>query len=115
MDLSYRDYLWTIFINTDYRGYKDLEPIVKFCFSKSFEDYSENSIKLYSILLSWFLTSSHRKLRDYSTKALVYILKDRIDILIEVLKRFENVKVSENHRLGTPWVGAGEEFDKIYG
>lgn len=91
MDLSYRDYIWTIFINTDYRRYKDLEPIVKFCFSKSFEDYSENSIKLYSILLSWFLTSSHRKLRDYSTKALVYILKDRIDILIEVLKRFENV------------------------
>lgn len=91
MDLAYRDYLWTIFINTDYRGYKDLEPIVKFCFSKSFASYSENSIKLYSIMLSWFLTSSHRKLRDYSTKALVYILKDRIDILIEVLKRFENV------------------------
>lgn len=37
------------------------------------------------------LTSSHRKLRDYSTKALVYILKNNIDILIEILKQFENV------------------------
>lgn len=91
MDLSYRDYLWTIFVNRYYRESNDLEGIVKFCFSKSFAEYSENSIKLYSIMLSWFLTSSHRKLRDYSTKALVYILKDRIDILIEVLKRFENV------------------------
>lgn len=91
MDLSYRDYLWTIFINNDYRGYNDLDFIVKFCFTKSFASYSKNSIKLYSIMLSWFLTSSHRKLRDSSTKALVYILKDRIDILIDVLKRFENV------------------------
>ena len=90
-DLAYRDYLWTIFINKDYLKSNDLEAIVKFCFSKSFADYSENSIKLYSIMLSWFLTSSHRKLRDYSTKALVYILKDRIYMLIELLKRFENV------------------------
>lgn len=36
-------------------------------------------------------------------------------LITSVAKRFENVKVSENHRLGTPWIGAGEEFDKIYG
>lgn len=91
MSLPYRDYSWTIFLNKYYRGHEDLKTIIKFCFSKSFANYSKNSMKLYSIMLAWFLTSSHRGLRDYSTKALVYILKDRIDILIEVLKRFENV------------------------
>lgn len=91
MSLPYRDYLWTIFLNKYYRSHEDLKTITKFCFSNSFANYSNNSIKLYSIMLSWFLASSHRGLRDYSTRALVYILKDRIDILIEVLKRFENV------------------------
>ncbi len=91
MSLPDRDYLWTIFINKDYMESDDLETIVKFCFTNSFTNYSDNSVKLYSIILSWFLTSSHRKLRDYSTKALVYILKNRIDVLIEILKQFENV------------------------
>ena len=91
MSLSDRDYLWTIFINKDYMESDDLETIVKFCFTSSFTKYSDNSVKLYSIILSWFLTSSHRKLRDYSTKALVYILKNRIDVLIEILKQFEDV------------------------
>lgn len=94
MDLSYRDYLWTIFINKDYMNSVDLKTTVKFCFTKSFKEYNENSIRLYSNILAWFLTSSHKELRDSSTRALVYILKDKIDILIEILKQFENVNDS---------------------
>lgn len=90
MDLGDRDYLWTIFINNYYK-YGDLKNMINFVYTKGFSVYSEHSIKLYSIILSWFLSSSHRELRDLSTKTLVYILKDRIDILIEILRKFENI------------------------
>lgn len=90
MNLRARDYLWTIFINNYYK-YGDLKNMINFVFTKGFTVYSKDSIKLYSIMLSWFLSSSNRKLRDLSTKALVYILKDEMDILIEVLKKFENI------------------------
>lgn len=90
MDLGTRDYLWTIFIN-NYYNYGDLKNMINFVFTEGFSVYSEDSIKLYSIMLSWFLSSSNRELRDLSTKALVYILKDKINILIEILKKFENI------------------------
>ena len=90
MDLGDRDYLWTIFINNYYK-YGDLKNMINFVYTKGFSVYSEHSIKLYSIILSWFLSSSNRELRDLSTKTLVYILKDRIGVLIELLKKFENI------------------------
>ncbi len=35
-----------------------------------------------------------------------------IPLMVEVLQALENVKVSENHRLGTPWTGAWEELQR---
>lgn len=52
---------------------------------------SDESIKLSSIALSWFHTSTNRKLRDSSTKALVNILQNRINVLIDLLELFKDV------------------------
>jgi hypothetical protein len=41
--------------------------------------------------IAWFFTSTNRKLRDSSTKALVCLLQNRIKVLIELLKEFEKV------------------------
>ena len=35
-----------------------------------------------------------------------------IPLMVEVLQALESVKVSENHRLGTPWTGAWDELQE---
>ncbi len=35
---------------------------------------------------------------------------DLIPLMVQVLQALESVKVSENHRLGTPWTGAWERL-----
>ena len=35
-----------------------------------------------------------------------------IPLIVQVLQALDTVKVSENHRLGTPWTGAWEELNK---
>ena len=48
----------------------------------------EKSVKLGATLLSWFLASTNRQLRDTATKALVQLLHNRIQILIPLLEKF---------------------------
>ena len=35
-----------------------------------------------------------------------------IPLMVQVLQALDSVKVSENHRLGTPWTGAWEELQR---
>lgn len=51
----------------------------------------EESLTLLSLTLSWFLASNNEKLRDESTYALINILKNNLNILINILKTFENI------------------------
>ena len=51
----------------------------------------DESIVLASITLSWFLCSPNRELRDYSTKALVSLLQYRLHLVIDLLKKFEEI------------------------
>jgi len=52
---------------------------------------SDDSIRLCGITLAWFLTTSNRRLRDKTTKALVALLQRRVHILRRIIKRFLNV------------------------
>jgi hypothetical protein len=90
--LADRDMVWTYFLR--YR-YDESGPVKKLI-DWAWDDYdkshiSDDTIKLASIVLAWFHTSTDRELRDMSTKALIFLLKNRIHVLIEVLKLFENV------------------------
>ena len=38
-----------------------------------------------------------------------------IPLMVQVLQALDNVKVSDNHRLGTPWTGAWAELNKNSG
>lgn len=51
----------------------------------------DESIFLTAMTLSWLLTSSNRKLRDYATKAMISLLQNRIGVVISLLKKFENI------------------------
>lgn len=76
-------------IYLDY-GINPIKRIIDWSWSDEDRSYvSDESLLLSSIALSWLLTTSNRKLRDYSTKALISILQNRILVLLELIKNFE--------------------------
>jgi hypothetical protein len=90
--LSDRDAIWTYYLKYKYSETDPVKRIIDWAWNdEKKENVSDESIKLASIILSWFLSSPKRDLRDASTKALISILQNRINILIDVLKLFETV------------------------
>jgi len=89
-----RDVFFIAILNSIYLN-EEVNPIKRLIdWSWSDEDkgyISDESLLLTSITLSWFLTTSNRQLRDYSTKALISILQGRVFVLLELLKKFENI------------------------
>ena len=78
-------------IYLDY-GINPIKRIIDWSWSDEDKSYvSDESLLLSSIALSWLLTTSNRKLRDNSTKALISILQGRTTVLLELLKKFECV------------------------
>jgi len=78
-------------IYLDY-GTNPIKRLIDWAWSDENKSYvSDESLLLTSMALSWFLTTSNRQLRDYSTKALISILQGRIFVLLELLKKFEGI------------------------
>lgn len=93
MQLADRDAIW---IPALYRIYnsKDniIEETVDWVWDESDEVYiDDKSVELGATLLSWFLASTNRKLRDTATKALVQLLHNRMQVLIPLLEKFSEV------------------------
>lgn len=87
-----RDTEWTQNLRYKYNKDSAVRRLIDWAWDESDKDHITNeSIKLSSIALAWFHTSTNRQLRDCSTKALVNLLQDKISVLIEVLKNFEEV------------------------
>jgi len=55
------------------------------------ESISDESIRLMSQTMIWFLTSCNRTLRDSATKAIICLLQERINVLMQLIKTFEKV------------------------
>jgi hypothetical protein len=90
--LAERDAGWTQSLKYKYNDDSSVKRLIDWAWNESDKSYiSDESIKLSSIALAWFHTSTNRQLRDCSTKALVCLLQDRIKVLIEILKTFENI------------------------
>ncbi len=91
--LSERDAWWTKYIHNHFQGSESsIKRIIDWAWSDLDKKHiNDDSIRLLSKTIAWFLTSSNRFLRDAATKALVSLLEDRINLLINVLKDFENV------------------------
>ena len=88
-DVFFITLLNSIYLNDEVNPIKRL---IDWAWSDEDKSYvSDESLLLTSITLSWFLTTSNRQLRDYSTKALISILQGRIIVLLELLKKFENI------------------------
>lgn len=90
--MAERDARWTKFLKYRYSDDSSVKRLIDWAWNQTDKTHiSEESILLSSITLAWFHTSTNRKLRDCSTKALVSLLKDRPGVLINILKLFEGV------------------------
>lgn len=93
MQLPDRDAMWVPIL---YRIYNDrdniIEETINWVWDESNEVYiDEKSVELGATLLSWFLASTNRQLRDTATKALVQLLHNRMQVLIPLLEKFSKV------------------------
>ncbi|HVX27894.1 MAG TPA: ATP-binding protein, partial [Parafilimonas sp.] len=91
-----RDEWWTQFIHKDYPGYPDEVSPIKRMIDWSWtndkrEHISHESIRLLCQTMIWLLTSCNRTLRDAATKAIICLLEERIDILMQLIQTFEQV------------------------
>ncbi|KQX00869.1 AVAST type 2 anti-phage system protein Avs2 [Flavobacterium sp. Root420] len=92
LSMADRDASWTTILKDKFEDDSSFKRLVDWAWNQEDKLHiSDESIKLTSITLAWFHTSTNRELRDSSTKALVNLLQNRIDVLIEVLIFFENV------------------------
>ena len=93
MQLADRDAMWIPALYRIY-GSQDniIEDIITWVWDESDEvNIDEKSVELGATLLSWFLASTNRKLRDTATKALVRLLHDRMQMMIPLLEKFSTV------------------------
>ena len=94
MPLADRDAMWVPTLSRIYGSFNNriIEDVINWAWNESDEVYiEEKSIELGATLLSWFLASTNRKLRDTATKALVQLLHNRMQVLIPLLEKFSIV------------------------
>ena len=89
-----RDAEWSIYIHHIYDDYDKsniVRVLIEWGEKHSIKHLSDESVRLYSQTLLWFLTSSNRKLRDCASKSLIRILKDHINVLCLLIDEFNKV------------------------
>ena len=90
--LSERDYYWTKYINRIFYDESDrLMQLIKMYSSGQSIQMSKEQAHQLLILCGWLLSSSNRMLRDYTSEAMIEILRNEFDLCIVILKAFEKV------------------------
>lgn len=91
--LNKRDYLWTIHINklTRDEDNRIVQLIQMYNKGEKLETINEKQIELLLSLFGWVLSSSNRWLRDYTSKAMIEIMKEHFHLCQIILEKFKNV------------------------
>lgn len=90
--LNERDYYWTKHINSFFYDESNrLMQLVKLYSSGQSILMSKEQARQLLILCGWLLSSSNRMLRDYTSEAMIEILRNEFDLCIVILKAFEKV------------------------
>ena len=92
-ELNKRDCLWTVYINdfTRHNENRVVQLIKMYDCGEKLENANEKQIELLLILFGWLLASSNRWLRDYSSKAMIEIMKEHFQFCIVILEKFKEV------------------------
>jgi hypothetical protein len=90
--LADRDAMWGPLIQENFLYKKNINRIIDWALkSEDHKFINDESRILMSKTLSWFLTSSNRYLRDKSTKAIISLLSNRLRLVADLLRNFEEV------------------------
>lgn len=92
LSLADRDEQWTTAIHEVYvsESSNPIQRLIDWAWSAP-SHVPDDHARLAALGLTWFLTSSNRRLRDRATKALVAFLAGRPSILCTLLRQFEHV------------------------
>ncbi len=86
-----RDSFWTVHVNSNFDSESAIDRLVQWSLENYDYPLSKDAKFLACVTLSWFLTSSNRFLRDKSTKSIILLLKNDVDVLLKIMKQFEKV------------------------
>jgi len=91
-EMAERDSWWSIFLANQYGQKGSVDRLIDWAWEQNDKVHIEDeSIRLCAVALLWFLTTSHRFVRDRATKALVNLLSDRLHVLHQILQQFRTV------------------------
>jgi len=91
-----RDARWSIYLHDSYT-YQDSGPVNRLLDWASEQSPEIRSaldaptVELMATTFTWMLTASNRYVRDRATKGLVWLLTDRIDSLVDLIERFQDI------------------------
>lgn len=91
MSLKDRDYHWTIYINDKYTQGERVFNTVQYFLNSDIDYVTHNERLLYGQLLTWFLSSSNRELRDKGSRALIRLIKNDVSAMTKLLNIFAEV------------------------
>lgn len=87
-----RDIWWSTFLHRQSNKNGAVERLIEWGYSTQNKSHiASESIYLYSLTLTWFLTTPNRFIRDKATKALVAALSDKPELVLCLLKKFKSV------------------------
>ena len=90
--MAKRDSFWSVFLHNQYGQNSSVERMIEWAWSYQNKDHiNREAIYLCSISLSWFLTTPNRFIRDKSTKALITLLTNKLDLVLDLLKKFKTI------------------------
>lgn len=90
--MANRDSWWSTFLHHQYGEKGSVDRLIEWGWSEQDKLHlNDESVRLCSIALIWFLTTSNRFLRDKATKALVALLAGRLGVVLDLLEQFHDV------------------------
>lgn len=90
--MAERDVWWSTFLFRQHGKRTAVDRIIDWAWAKNDKSHiDDEAIRLCAVTLIWFLTTSHRFVRDEATKALVNLLDSRLQIARKLLHQFANV------------------------
>jgi hypothetical protein len=87
--MSERDRWWSTYLFGKNEDDGNLRRLIEWAWAeRKEENYSEETVRLAAVTLTWCLTTSDRFVRDRATKALVSLLENHVAVLQRVLAHF---------------------------
>ena len=88
--MAERDAKWTIFVKTNYEYRSSISKLIEWSLVQKNAPPKEVAIRI-MVVFGWCLATTHLKLRDRVTKALVHMLRLRPELMPELFKEFAEV------------------------